>query len=190
MRRTLLAITAVLLATIGTTLLYIYVTTADSRARAGVKTVRVLVAQVDLEPGTPVASVRAVPQEMPAFGSIPHALSELGPVQGKVLTVRVIAGQQLSSRLFGAAVSGGLTPGNRAVAVQIGEAERVASLLKAGSEVDVFRLDQSGAVPVLQKAKVLSTDAKGIVTFDLSKTDAKTLLDATSRGRLVLDLHG
>jgi hypothetical protein len=76
------------------------------------------------------------------------------------------------------------------VAVQIGEAERVASLLKAGSEVDVFRLDQRGAVPVLEKAKVLSTDAKGIVTFDLSETDAKTLLDATSRGRLVLDVRG
>jgi pilus assembly protein CpaB len=190
MRRTLLVITAVLLATIGTTLLYVYVSTADNRAKQGVQTVEVLVAKGDWPAGTPVASLRTQIVQLPRFGAVPYAISDLGAVQGKVLAIKVIDGQQLSSRMFGAAATGGLTPGHRAVSVQIGEAERVASLIKAGSQVDVFRLEQSSAVPVLDDAHVLSADDKGIVTFDLTETDAKTLLDAVARGRLVLRIRG
>jgi pilus assembly protein CpaB len=190
MRRTLLVITAVLLATIGTTLLYVYVSTADNRARQGVQTIGVLVVQGDWPPGTPAASLRARAVRLPRFGAVPHAISDLSAVRGKVLTVKVIDGQQLSDRMFGAAARGGLTPGHRAVSAQIGEAERVASLIKAGSRVDVFRLEQSAAVPVLDDAHVLSADGKGIVTFDLTETDAKTLLDAVARGRLVLRIRG
>jgi pilus assembly protein CpaB len=190
MRRTLLVITAVLLATIGTTLLYVYVSTADSRAKQGVRIIGVVVVEGDWPPGTAAASLRTRVLQIPAFGAVPDAVSDIRAVRGKVLTAKVVNGQQLSSRMFGAAATGGLTPGHRALSVQIGEAERVASLIKAGSRVDVFRLTQSAAVPVLDDAHVLSADDKGIVTFDLTETDAKTLLDAVARGRLVLQIRG
>jgi pilus assembly protein CpaB len=191
MRRTLLAITAVLLATIGTTLLYIYVSTADHRAQQRVTTVRVLVAGGDAEPGTAAASLRVEARDVPAFGAVPRAISGLNAVMGKVLTVRVFAGQQLSDRMFGPAGSVGLAPGHRAVSVQFEEADRVSSLLRAGSRVDVFRLEKSAAIPVLSEAPVLSADAKGIVTFDLDDAGAKALLGAAaSHGRLALTVVG
>jgi pilus assembly protein CpaB len=189
MRRTLLAITAVLLATIGTTLLYVYVSTADHRAQQRVATVRVLVAGGDAEPGTAATALRVEARDVPAFGVVPRAISGLAAVTGKVLTVRVFAGQQLSDRMFDLRKRG-LAPGHRAVSVQLEEADRVPSLLRAGSRVDVFRLEKSAAVPVLSEAQVLSADAKGIVTFDLDEAGAKTLLGAASHGRLALMVVG
>lgn len=190
MRRTLLAITAVLLATIGTTLLYVYVSTADRRAQQRIRTVEVLVATADMEAGTAAAALRVDRKPIPAFVVVPEGISSARDLQGKVLTVKVFAGQQLSGRMFGPAEASGLGPDRRAVSVQIGEADRVPGLLKPGSKVGVFRLAESGAVTVLPNAKVLNVDAKGIVTFDLSQEDALKLLGAVAQGRLVLDVLG
>jgi pilus assembly protein CpaB len=190
MRRTLLAITAVLLATIGTTLLYVYVSTADNRAQQRVQTVEVLVATADMDAGTDAAVLQVRRQQVPAFGLIPGAISSARDVQGKVLTVKVLLGQQLSGRMFGPATAGGLEPGRRAVSVQIGDAERVASLIKQGSNVAVLRFTPSDAVEVLPSAKVLSADGRGIVTFDLSEAEAQKLLRGVAQGRLVLEILG
>lgn len=188
MRRTLLAITAVLLATVGTALLYVYVASADARAQQGIESRKVLVAAVDLPAGTPSGQMRVVSRSMPAFGVVPQALTELGPVQGKVLTVPVLAGEQLSARMFDARSSNGLTPGNRGVSVAIGDANRVASLLKNGDTVAVFRQGQGVLTPVLPRARVLIADPRGIVTFDLSEGDAAALLEASAKGPLVLEI--
>ena len=189
MRRTLLAVTAVLLATIGTSLLYVYVSTADNRAKAQLERVRVLVMDADAAEGTPAGSLRTQVAEVARFDLMPNAIADPRSIQGKVLTTKVFAGQQLTERMFGPAGTGGLSPGHRAVSVQFGEAERVASLIRADSVVDVFRFAESGAVLVLPEARVLSVDAKGIVTFDLSAKQAQTLLNAVAAGRLVLDVH-
>jgi pilus assembly protein CpaB len=189
MRRTLLAITAVLLATIGTTLLYIYVSTADSRAKAQLDRIQVLVVDTDAAEGAPASSLRTHPAEVARFDLVPSAISDRRALAGKVLITRVFTGQQLTERMFGPASAGGLTPNHRAVSVQLGEAERVSSLIKKGSVVDVFRLTPTGATPVLSGVTVLSTDEKGIVTFDLVARDAQTLLNAVALGRLALDIR-
>lgn len=189
MRRTLLAVTAVLLATIGTTFLYIYVSAADSRARAQLDRVRVLVVDADTAEGTPTGNLRLHLAEVARFDLIPKAVTDPATLRGKVLITKVFAGQQLTEGMFGPASTGSLTPGHRAVSVQLSDAERVSSLTKAGSVVDVFRITQTGAVPVLSRATVLSVNDKGIVTFDLAAPDARTLLNAVALGRLALGVH-
>jgi pilus assembly protein CpaB len=190
MRRTLLAIAAVLLATIGTTLLYLYVSAADNRAQHGVETVEVLVASSDMDPGTTASALQVERRKVPQFGVIPQAISGTGPVQGQVLTVRVFAGQQLSARMFGAAAAGGLAPDHRAISVQLPEADRVAGMLRPGSVVDVYRLAQNGAKLIIPKARVINVDLRGNVTFDLDQDRAAQLLDGNAQGRLVLDIVG
>jgi pilus assembly protein CpaB len=190
MRRTLLAITAVLLATIGTTLLYVYVSTADNRAKAQIERVSVLVATGNAASGTPAAQVPAKRQDVAIFDKMDGALGRIDSVQGLVLTTKVLAGQQLTAAMFDKPTVGGLPSGHQAVSVQFAEAPRVASLTKAGSLVDIFKLAGS-AKPVLRKATVLSVGAGGIVTFDLSPSDAQTLLDTIAGGgQLVLVYTG
>jgi hypothetical protein len=127
--------------------------------------------------------------EVARFDLIPSAISDPHALRDKVLIARVFAGQQLTERMFGPASAGGLTPDHRAVSVQLGDAERVSSLIKTGSVVDIFRFTPTGAVPVLSGATVLSADDKGIVTFDLAARDAQTLLNAVAVGRLALDVR-
>lgn len=189
MRRTLLAITAVLLATIGTTLLYVYVSTADNRAKAQIVQVPVLVATQDTVAQTPAAQVPRKRQDVANSDKMTGALGDLSSVQGLVLTMKVLAGQQLTAAMFGKPTVGGLPSGDQAVSVQIGDADRVASLTKAGSKVDVYKMG-GGASRILQNAKVLSVQGQ-IVTFDLSELDAKALLAAVAGGgRLVLAYTG
>lgn len=190
MRRTLLAIAAVLLATIGTTLLYVYVSTADNRAQQRVDTVDVLVATADMDAGTGASALRAESRKVPAFGVIPGAVSRSEAVQGKVLTVKVFSGQQLSGRMFGSAAAGGLAPDHRAVSVQLPEADRVAGMLRSGSIVEVYRLTATGATRVVEGAKVIGVDARGNVTFDLTAAQAKDLLNGIAQGRLILNIVG
>lgn len=193
MRRTLLAIAAVLLATIGTTLLYIYVSTADNRAKAQVTRVLVLVAQGEMPAGTASSALNAKLTEVATFDTMPQAITDPALIQGKVLTIKVFAKQQLTAQMFGEPTTGGLAPDHRAVSVQLGEAQRVSSLIKAGSKVDVYRLAQGGrAELVLRKATVLSVDAKaGIVTFDLASVqEVDSMLAGVAQGQLILSLIG
>jgi pilus assembly protein CpaB len=189
MRRTLLAIAAVLLATIGTTLLYVYVSTADSRAKAQVERIPVLVASNEMAAGTSASTLSARMTDVATFDLMPQAITDLRSIQGKVLTVKVFAKQQLTLQMFGEATTGGLPTGHVAISVAFGEAQRVSSLIKAGSTVNVYRLNGARAVQVLPGALVLSVDAKGIVTFDLKPDEVQTLLDGVGQGQLVLGLQ-
>jgi pilus assembly protein CpaB len=190
MRRTLLAITAVLLATIGTTLLYVYVSTADNRAKAQIVQVSVLVAAQVNVPGTPATQVIATRKQVAGFDKVDGALTSLDGVQGQVLTTRVAKGQQLTADMFGKATVGGLPSGDQAVCMTFGDAARVASLTKAGSLVDIVKLTGGTSKIVLHNAKVLSVQGQ-IVTFDMSPQQAPTLLDLIAAGgQLILAYNG
>jgi pilus assembly protein CpaB len=188
MRRTLLAITAVLLATMGTALLYLYVASADTRARLSIRTVKVLVAQRDARPGTAATQLAVTAKDIPAFGAAPQALTSLTSVRGRVLRVQVFAGQQLSTRMFDVRTASGLAPGHRGISVAIQEANRVPSLLKAGSPVDIFVIRRNALALVLRQATVLDVGTRGIVTCDLTEADAQKVLAASVTGQLVLEI--
>jgi Flp pilus assembly protein CpaB len=71
----------------------------------------------------------------------PGAIVDAGTLSGMVAASNILAGQQLTSADFTAAVSGvtgQLTPNERAVAVTLDPTHAVANVLKAGDHVDVY----------------------------------------------------
>jgi len=190
MRRTLLAITAVLLATVGTTLLYVYVKSADDRARLSIDTVKVLVAKQDTPAGTAAGSLQVEVKEIPRFGAPAQVLSSLTPVAGQVLKVDVFAQEQLMAPMFATRTTSGLAPKRHAVSVLIPEARRVPALLKAGSIVDIYlaRDGKLGKAPLLTGIKVIDINNGGVITFDVTQDDGEKLLAASLAGDLMLML--
>jgi pilus assembly protein CpaB len=144
-RRTVLLSAALVVAAVGTMIVFLYAKGADDRARADQELVAVLVAKSDISTGTTAQSAQSAGafelREVAAESVVPGALSDIAPVQDQVVITNVFAGQQVLSQQFGAnAASGGLPipDGKMAVSVQLGDPERVAGFVQPGSEVAVF----------------------------------------------------
>lgn len=146
-RRTVLLIAALVVAALGAALVFIYANRADERAQAGVEQVQVLVATAGIPAGTTGAAVTesgAVElKTLPAASVPPGALSDLAPVTDLVTVSSIFQGQVLLQPMFGSQVqtAGGLTlpEGKLAVAITLGDPQRVAGFVNPGSEVAIFR---------------------------------------------------
>jgi len=105
-RRLALLIAAVLVAALGTALVFAYVKKADDRAIADQQPVSVLVAKTAVAPGTRVidaANAGAFERkEFPQAAVVPGALSSTDPVRDQVVLTTIFPGQQLLTGMFGA----------------------------------------------------------------------------------------
>ncbi len=145
-RRTILLIAAILVAALGTGLVWLYADRADDAAMADQAPVEVLVAKVDIAAGTKgseIASNGAVELRTLPAASVPSgALSDLSPVTSQVTLGPLFKGQVLLQQSFGSTqeAAGGLSlpSGSMAISVQLGDPERVAGFVKPGSEVALF----------------------------------------------------
>ena len=145
-RRTILLIAAIVVAALGTALVWMYANRAEDAALAGQQPVQVLVATTGIAAGTSGDQIAqagtAELQKLPAAAVPPNALSDLTPVRGLVTTGSVFEGQVLLSSMFGTAQqsSGGLTlpRGTMAVSVSLGDPQRVAGFVTPGAQVAVF----------------------------------------------------
>ena len=145
-RRTILLIAALVVAALGTALVWMYANRADERAQADAAPVQVLVATVDIGAGTSGAAISeaasAEIRTLPAASVPPGALSDLTPVADLVTLGPVFAGQVLIQPMFGTQQQsgGGLTlpEGTLGVAIQLGDPQRVAGFVKPGSQVAIF----------------------------------------------------
>lgn len=145
-RRFALLLAAVLVAALGTALVFAYVHNADNRALADQKPTLVMVAKVAIAPGTRVidaANGGAFEQKKEAKDAIPpNALSSIDPVKDEVVTTTIFPGQALVAGMFGAtaANNGSITipPGDVAVSFQFADPNRVAGFVQPGSNVAVF----------------------------------------------------
>lgn len=146
-RRTVLLIAALVVAALGTALVFMYANRADERAQAGAEQVQVLVATSDIAAGTTGAAVgesgNVELRTLPAASVPPGALSDLTPVTDQITISSVFTGQVLLQAMFGSQqeASGGLTlpEGKVAVAIALGDPQRVAGFVNPGSEVAIFR---------------------------------------------------
>ena len=146
-RRTILLIAALVVAALGTALVFMYANRADERAQAGAEQVQVLVATAGIAAGTTGAAVTESGtvelRTLPAASVPPGALSDLTPVTDLITITSVFAGQVLLEPMFGTQqeTSGGLTlpEGKVAVAITLGDPQRVAGFVNPGSEVAIFR---------------------------------------------------
>jgi pilus assembly protein CpaB len=145
-RRLALLIAAVLVAALGTILVFVYVQKADDRALADQKPVKVLVAKIAVSGGTRVIDAANagsfLEKEIPASALVPGALSSIEPVKDQVVIANIFPGQQLITGMFGAtaasASSIAIPPGQIAVSFSFGDPQRVAGFVQPGSQVCIF----------------------------------------------------
>jgi pilus assembly protein CpaB len=211
-RRTLLITASILLAALGTALIWLYVQGAENRAQQNAELVPALFLTQDVPAGkspSTAVTVRTVP---PSVASAAVASpQELG---NQTMKVPGLAGQVLlRSMLSTSGVTTGRFPAGGAVSLTINDPNRVPADLQAGDTVDIFQLSKDGAVLVLSNITVRTvgpaheqtttgtTAANGagqsstipptIVGLDIrDAATARTLYDVVARGnQMALYLH-
>lgn len=145
-RRTLLLIAALVVAALGTVLVWMYANNANKEAQAGQELVQVLVAKTKIEAGTSGATAQSngafeqvtLPQ---SAVTATDALSDAAPIANQVAIVPIFPGQQIISAQWGTTgqTSGLAIPkGKVAISVQLGDPQRVAGFVSPGSTVAIF----------------------------------------------------
>lgn len=190
---------------------------------------KVLVAKGNLPSGTFIKEEDVTWQKWPTDGVneayLLEGQSEIGNIVGAVVRKGIVAGEPITEaqiarpgdRGFLAAV---LTPGMRAISIDVNEPSSVAGLIFAGDRVDVllnmqFVIDEIGAdgseetskykpqtsETVLENVRLLATDRNlndiegdpkklDTVTIELTPKQAEMIKVAASMGQLSLSLRG
>jgi pilus assembly protein CpaB len=174
-RRTLLLIASILVAALGTALIWLYVQGADTRAAAGETEVPVLVAQNTVAAGTPASQVRTQLRSVPQ--SVLQALST-GETSGPLTNPAQISGWTATKVVAGLPLFGGqfqnapvsppppvqLDPKKVAMQLSLPDPQRLAGLLQPGSLIRIYAANKPGnsnslprAFTLLNKVKVLAS---------------------------------
>ena len=183
-RRIIAALAAVLLAVVGVVLLTGYVSGADQRAMAGMKTTSVLVVTGPVEAGTPAEDlVKLVkPRELPRAAVAPGALTSLKQVSGKITAADLVAGEQLLAGRFsapGGKLQGVDVPdGMHEVTVMLESQRVLGSRIVAGDTVGVFVTSDQSRVTHLVLHQALVTRIEGGITPSDAEGDAEPKSDA------------
>jgi pilus assembly protein CpaB len=145
-RRTLLVLAALVVAALGTVLVYLYVQGLENEYAAGQEPVQVLVAGTTIAAGTTGAQAEGsgafVLEEIPSSLVVEGALGSPTAIADLVAIGPIFAGEQIIESKFGEIASSGLTfeeeSGQLATSVQLSDPARVAGFVKPGSEVVIF----------------------------------------------------
>jgi pilus assembly protein CpaB len=144
-RRTVLLVAAILVAALGTTLVFLYVNGINDRAIADQQPTRVLVAKSLIALGTKgsdAAAAGAFEQKtLPHDAVAPGAIDDVKPIADLVAKGPIYPGEQIILDKFGAPGSTGALPipdGKVAVSVQLSDPARVAGFVAPGSKVAVY----------------------------------------------------
>lgn len=145
-RRRILLVVAVLVAAIGSALVFLYVKGADTRAQQKFDTVEVLKASVKIEPGETIEDAQAAgklalstiaqDQLLDGYQTSTESLA------GTVALSAIYPGEQIIAAKFGtsAAVQSSLQipDGAMAISVNLTDPARVAGFVSPGSDVSIF----------------------------------------------------
>ena len=173
-RRTLLLVAALLLAALGTSLVFVYVGNVDARAREGQTPVEVWVATKEIRSGTSYAQANSDgafgTREIAQVDVVDGALGDLEPIANQVALSTIYPGEQILLSKFGeqaeaSTVFAAMPEGTLAVPVQLAEANKIDSFVLPGQEVAVF-VTMGGDGPagqpfsrlILARVKVLAVD--------------------------------
>lgn len=146
-RRKILLLVAVIVALVGTALVFLYVRGADARANARFDTVKVLRAVAPIEAGETIddaaASGKLALQPVARDYLLPNAQTSTETLSGSVAMVQILPGEQIVSEKFGSQVetvdSGlNLPKGTIAISVSLSDTSRVAGFINPGSSVAIF----------------------------------------------------
>ena len=153
-RRRILLVVAIIVALVGTALVFLYVRGADQRAESRFETVEVLRATQKIEAGESVddaaAAGKIALQPVVRDYLLPNYQTSLEAVSGQVASVPIYPGEQIVSTKFGAtaeATSALPIPDEQvAVSINLTDTARVAGFVNPGSEVAIYlnAVDPSG----------------------------------------------
>jgi pilus assembly protein CpaB len=199
-RRTLLLIAALVVAALGTALVFIYVNNADNRAQADATLVKVLVATQDVAAGTTAADASADGafdiQEVSDASLATGALSDISAISDQVALAPIFEGQQILTQMFGSvATTSALSVGKGeiAIAVELGDPNRVAGFVEPGSQVAVFATveganqEQETRV-LLTRSDVIAVGASTVTTQTTTDNSGESTTEEISRAILTLAL--
>jgi pilus assembly protein CpaB len=153
-RRVALLIAALLVAALGTALVFVYVNNADDRALEDKSPVSILIAKNTIASGTTIENAQASGslelRDMPKDSVVAGALSSVDPIAGQVALTTIYPGQQILTGLFGATVADqtandlAIPPGSIAVSMQFSDPARVAGFVQPGAKVAIFLTTAAG----------------------------------------------
>lgn len=171
----------------------------------------ILVANVDVSPGSKVQENMVAVRDIPERYIQPGAIFSLEEVQDKITIAPILRGEQILSTKFGASYERGGTlavktpPGKRAITVDIDPISAVGGMVRRGDNIDIlstFVLDakEGGPVTVTLLQNVLVLDIRygqddkgnavpGTITFALAPQEAELFLFAKQQGRVHLTLR-
>ena len=150
-RRTLLVLAALVVAALGTVLVYLYVQGLENEYAAGQEPVQVLVANTTIAAGTTGAAA----EQEGAFelrnvsrdAANPDAVSSTTDIANLVAVGPIFPDEQIIRSKFGETATSGLTleEGKVATSVQLSDPARVAGFVQPGSNVVIFvTLEEAG----------------------------------------------
>lgn len=144
-RRTVLLVAALVVAALGTVLVYAYVRDVDKRALKNNDPVRVLVAKSRIPAGTRAGDAERSgalkAEDIPRKAVADGALGAVAPITDLVAASDIFPGEQILRAKFttpGTIDALAIPTGKIAVSVQLGDPQRVAGFVKPGSEIAVF----------------------------------------------------
>ena len=189
-------VVGVIVAVLGAGIVVAYGQSVDKRAVSGKNAVSVLVADSDLDPGTPASEVASHVhvQKMPSSYAVDGALGDVQTLtssvgRNAVLTGPVAKGGQLSRSSFAeTAVAGHVRPaaGHVAISVETDLSPGVARYLSVGSLVDVFATyhdirDASGKLTTAaNRTKLFATGVKVLAVSVAQEPSSDAHTDSTA----------
>ena len=179
-RRVILLTVAVVVAALGTGLVFLYVQGADNRAEERFETVDVLRAVAPIEPGETIDSAAAAGKlKLEAVSQadlLPNAQSETTALDGLVAITRIYPGEQIISDKFSTEVEEALSaltiPKDMvAISVNLTDPARVAGFVNPGSQVSIFHNTEAYSRLLLARVTVLGVGSTTPTTTTTTTTE-------------------
>lgn len=199
MKKQLIAVgVAALLAVLGVVVLVKYASDADDRAFEGTELVTVVRATADVAAGTQVADLSGSVEtaEVPRAAVVPGALSSLDEVQGKLTSVALVPGDQLSTAKFTDVVSGEIVvpKGMQELTIPVAGARLIGGAVEPGDTVGVFSSYDGVTANPINELLILkidtgvagAEDAGSLVTVAVRTLDAEKLIHTMEFGKIWL----
>ncbi|HET6651218.1 MAG TPA: Flp pilus assembly protein CpaB [Nocardioides sp.] len=182
-RRTVLLIVAVLIAALGSTMVFLYVRGADNRAKEAQAPVQVLKAVAQINPGETLDAAQAAGKialgEVPREQVLPGAVNTIETLGTQVALGPVYPNEQIITAKFGSAGDQDtltLPDGKIAISVTLSDTGRVAGFVVPGDEVAIFMNGDIGGaetgVRLLEpKVEVIAVGATTVISTTTTNTE-------------------
>jgi pilus assembly protein CpaB len=184
-RRLISALVAVVLAGIGTLLLFNWVSSADSRAMAGLQPTSVLVVTTQVPVGTLGSQLGAYvgTKEIPASAVVPGALTTLDQIKDLAATTQLEVGEQILATRFAephtSDADGVKVPNNmQLITVALDAPHAAGGKLQPGTKVAAYVTVAGQNQLILPNILVVSATADG-VTLALAPKDVQKVMLGT-----------